>query len=631
MRSRAQKLRIVNSLAGGADLLLPLAGGTTIAVRYYDQQRMQRLESISSKTDDDTDDVCDANENIAASVTALQHQDFDGISSFQNAFQHSVVIFIQSQDQLGQQLQQTDSIFSKLQSSLTLSSSLPSTTNNNKSKQSIGCAKIFIVPDYHLLLSTVLSIQESLSPSKIKLKLDFFHNEASRQLIPDGYTHENDIGNDIGNDGNDYQSKIIVNANANANANLNAPSLSLQPMLVKQIVRKVFQEWAVKRGIDVHDANVVLDTMGCLESISKSGWSQKDGLDSVPVEQNVKDLIRDFFGDSSGAGNGNGMSNGKDSNYSAKVDGRLLGDGDNVGNQSQHRDVPPNSCFGKKLWNGNNQNHIGRYAGYSVGVTNLDGSMKHVNLEGYHNSQHQEHRQYHEGNGQFVCDAGDDLEYFTSFAGGTPLEVNHPLHDHRYENRSRHQLASRGQGQMGDSGARRQQMQMQMAHSTPQNSDLQLPMSMQSDCSDDPRMRNDGLRQNGHTPRQHPPNYFYSSTPSLTPTSVSCYTPAMQSMTPRHQNMEMRRQTPLQMQYNQISNDNRGTSFRTPLYSSYMNMQQSARSVRQRNNKQGRFINRENSMDVCTTNSTRHHHEVGRIRGDLQEDVPSNPFQVFNY
>eukprot|EP00554_Chaetoceros_debilis_P011452 CAMPEP_0194105712 /NCGR_PEP_ID=MMETSP0150-20130528/5880_1 /TAXON_ID=122233 /ORGANISM="Chaetoceros debilis, Strain MM31A-1" /LENGTH=699 /DNA_ID=CAMNT_0038793667 /DNA_START=253 /DNA_END=2349 /DNA_ORIENTATION=- len=74
LRHQSRKLRIVGSLAGGADLLFPVHS-TTIAVRVYDSQRMSRLESQSkdqgqgqSQSQHQSRDV-DGNVRGAAGVT----------------------------------------------------------------------------------------------------------------------------------------------------------------------------------------------------------------------------------------------------------------------------------------------------------------------------------------------------------------------------------------------------------------------------------------------------------------------------------------------------------------------------------------------------------------------------------
>jgi len=129
LRCSSQKLRVVPSLAGGAHMLLP-SSGTTVAVRVYDEVRIDRMEtdyskriqesihgklaSLVQRKDQDisfVDGYIDNNEKSQDSI-----EDFDGICSFRDSFKHSIVFFVlQNQDIILNQVGRFESVVNTLQ------------------------------------------------------------------------------------------------------------------------------------------------------------------------------------------------------------------------------------------------------------------------------------------------------------------------------------------------------------------------------------------------------------------------------------------------------------------------------------------------------------------------------------
>mmetsp|Transcript_4089 Transcript_4089/g.7846 ORF Transcript_4089/g.7846 Transcript_4089/m.7846 type:complete len:919 (-) Transcript_4089:872-3628(-) len=383
-----QKIRVVQSLAGGADILFPMlaaasgaaagaAGGggggarTTVAVKYYDAARIQRLDSLPSTQDarnrqqrqlrglllldcsssSSQSGAQQERQDYAAAAVAEKGEDqmlnepaarehingrddnddgnekkssckcwdynFDNVKTFRDSYQHSVIFFVLPPSLLQSQLEQMDSIVNMIQrschhfsppccyccsSALFGSSSNPknhlaqsASTSISSSSSSAGCAKIFLLPDWNSALQTISSIQESLTASKIQKKESFFVKEAQRMLYPFTVGAPQEDQDDVNH----------------------SQTVEFDEACVKDVVRKVFREWAMRRGIDERDANIVLDVVGSLEkliigcsslSAAATDWNisqygsndganhvGRDILKRVPVEERVKSLIRSFF------------------------------------------------------------------------------------------------------------------------------------------------------------------------------------------------------------------------------------------------------------------------------------------------------------------------------------------------
>lgn len=366
-------------LAGASEC----GGGTrsTVAVKYYDAARIQRLDSLSSTQDvrnrikrqlegllecssssqqqeaaapqsahhhqeqqqqhqqhpsppeqqesppscslsppdksNGTNTTTDSNnattnrgdENEKSVFCSCWDYNFDNIKTFRDSYQHSVIFFVLPPSLLQSQLENMYSIVNLIQRScqhFTLPScycccasthhlsnernnlvveqqdknalvpyqqrSVPTTTSTMNS----GCAKIFLLPDWNSALHTISSIQESLTASKIQKKEAFFEKESQRMLFPM-----------LAVAAQEQQEEVMTHALLSSSGNV-----QLDETCVKDVVRKVFRDWAVRRGIDERDAHIVLDVVGSLQTLIIGG---RDILNDVPVEESVKGLIRNFF------------------------------------------------------------------------------------------------------------------------------------------------------------------------------------------------------------------------------------------------------------------------------------------------------------------------------------------------
>ena len=110
----------MKSLNGGADLLFPLSG-TTIAVRYYDEQHITRLENdpqtIQCKKEYKTT-LFDLENKEDEMKGCEWDYNFDGVRTFRDSFRHTVVFFVLPPDRLQDQLQEFDSVTKLIQTSL---------------------------------------------------------------------------------------------------------------------------------------------------------------------------------------------------------------------------------------------------------------------------------------------------------------------------------------------------------------------------------------------------------------------------------------------------------------------------------------------------------------------------------
>ena len=683
LQNRSQKLRIVNSLTGGADLLFPLSGGTTMAVRYYDIQRIRHLDSIPS-TATYRNQYQQQQEGTAAEGAANLDLNFDQILTFRNAFMHTVIFFVLEQQVLAEQLENPNSILHLVQHACTTfqhHNAIPqSRTSNNANAQSAnaqstpnkahGCARIFMVPEWISVLHSLASLQESLSPSKVKLKQEFFHKESTRFLHP-----LVDSTNTTGATG------------ANTNDPKDEQEQPLDQKRVKQVVRSVFQEWAIQKGIDENDARVVLDALGSLEQIVKSGWSE-DGLENVPVENSVKVLIRDFFGSVGGD---------VDVDLGANADLDLDGNG-MEGRGSKGRE------FGEEWdWNDVNKNqnrNFGRHDRH-WGATGMDHAAVNgrpvdtivtANQQQHYQQQKQQQQEDERfGGGQHEMNMGGDY-CSTRLFGGGEQEVNH--HVNRRVRHSQHRgsaavVAAATPGSRPGSrplalsqtkttmGTNRWQQQQQMPQMQQQQQQMHYSQYEDYDMQMAAQHTHmSGEQQGQEYPQQRPlhsssfrPQHAARATtppPSFARAGIFPRRPANQSMTPRQQQMPMQMQMPIsmqvpmqvQMQQSQspmsqmwqrqnANNETRWMANRTPQQQNpiYMNnntgtasvgySQQSARSVRQRT-MQGRYISRDgNGIGNGTGAGLGGTGGVGNVTGtyerNVNENVEPNPFQDFNY
>ncbi len=298
----------MKSLNAGTDLLFPTKGGTTLAVRYFDLQRITKLEADPATAEAKKGFVQTFQRSPSSSP--LWNYDFDQIKSFRDAFQHTAVFFIFPPDKMMQQLTAMDSILKLLQASLAhfpTSDAHPNITSGddessrNQKAKAKGCARLFIVPDHASALNAIGSIQESLTPAKIKSKQQFFKTEREKML------HVNVERNNS-------------SLNTMSASEISALSSSIPPDAAGKLASKAFRSWATKAGISLADANVVMSVMGSLKRIVESAANDDgSGLEDVPVEEWVKRTIIDFFGSSTstamknhhhGQGQENGQGNG---------------------------------------------------------------------------------------------------------------------------------------------------------------------------------------------------------------------------------------------------------------------------------------------------------------------------------
>jgi len=271
----------------------------------------------------------------------------------------------------------------------------------------------------------------------------------------------------------------------------------------------------------------------------------------------------------------------------------------------------------------------------------------------------------------------------TLFGAGAEQEVNH--HANRLVRHSQHRgAAPAAPAAPATPGSRplvlsqtkttmgpnrwKQQRQQEQQRQMPQMQQQQMHCSEYGDY--DMQMATQHTHMSGEQqgqgyPQQRPPHSSsfrqQHSTRSTTPPSSSAQAaialrrPAIQSMTPRHQQMPMQvpmqmqmleRQTPAsQMRLRQnANNENRRMAFRTPQQQNplYMNnnigtstgasagySQQSARSVRQRT-MQRRYISRDGNGTESGVGATGGV-GTGTYERNGNENVDQNPFQDFNY
>lgn len=664
-----------------------------MAVRYYDIQRIRHLDSIPSTATYrmqyghcQQQQQQQQQEGGAEGAGADMDLNFDQILTFRNAFMHSVIFFVLEQQVLAEQLENPNSILHLVQHSCSTfqhHNTIPQSANTNAqsantnaSNKAHGCARIFMVPEWNSVLHSLASLQESLSPSKIKLKQDFFQKESTRFLHPCS-THDSATG----------ITGITGATGANTNDHDDKQEQSLDQKRVKQVVRSVFQEWAIQKGIDENDARVVLDALGSLEQIVKSGWSE-DGLENVPVENSVKVLIRDFFG---GGGDvdvdldGNGMEGpGRDRDRGR--DGREFGEEWNWNDENQNQN--------RKFGHGDDR-HLGATGmdhaavnGRPVDTIATNNQQQHYPQQHY-TQQQQQQDDGRFGGGQHDINMGGDYCSTTLFGGGGQ-EVDHHANRIVYHSQhrgsaaaapatpgsrpgSRHLVLSQTKATMGTNRWQQQQMQQQQRQ-MPQMQQQQMRCSEYEDY--DMQMATQhthmsGEQQGQEYPQHQRPMHSSSfrqqhSTRTTTPPPssfsqavVAPRRPAIQSMTPRHQQMQMPMQVPMQMQMQQrqtpvsqmrlrqnASNDNRWMAFRTPQQQNPLHMnnntgtasagysQQSARSVRQRT-MQGRYISRDgngNGIGVGVGGTGGVGTGTGTYERNVNENhVNQNPFQDFNY
>lgn len=292
----ASRIRVVQHLSGGANLLFPGAGGgATVAVRVYTTKDIMRLDKEQSKIDPYYSGNIPQNYEL---------EDLDGLCSFRDAFMYPVVIFILPPGQAQQdQLSRPNSFTMKAQTVLKSSRIARSLkVRNNTSgggqekkvsfrikvmlfrvdeinsysqcfakrkmrllvfitkprRQRRNSARFFIVPDTITVLRTLSTVLESIRPERIERQRKYFLAEAKKSGLPDAETGE-----------------VISEA-----------------ALVKQTIA-AFRKWARRYEIPEGDEGVLLSVLG---SISNIASASADTLSATPIDDLTRDVVLAFFG-----------------------------------------------------------------------------------------------------------------------------------------------------------------------------------------------------------------------------------------------------------------------------------------------------------------------------------------------
>ena len=247
LRPLCQKLRVVEKLVGGAHLLI--TGSPTVAVRVYDMDNINRLEGDDENTTNSINNEESSNTDDGV----------DGLRTFRDKFEHSLVIFVlpsgqNQRDQLGRR----DSFVSLAQKSLLFRDA----ADQNNTKKHV--TRTAIVTDVSQVISTIESVVSSLLPEKREKRRKYFEQQAAQHFLPGG-------------------------------------SMKPSQEIIANQVQKTFNAWADRFEMAEGDASVVLNT---LESLVNVGTASANEMNDVPIRDASKELIQQFFG--SGVDNCNG-------------------------------------------------------------------------------------------------------------------------------------------------------------------------------------------------------------------------------------------------------------------------------------------------------------------------------------
>ena len=157
LRPLAQKIRIVERLAGNAHLMVP--GSPSLAVRIYTNEDMAKLEE---NINDSGDDV-------------------DGLQQFRDSFEHSMVFFVLVRGDEQSQLGRRESFVNTAQHALLKTGG----GDDNKKKRT---TRTLIVPDIAQVINAILSVVQSLSSEKREKKKQYFAQIANVNYLPDKET-----------------------------------------------------------------------------------------------------------------------------------------------------------------------------------------------------------------------------------------------------------------------------------------------------------------------------------------------------------------------------------------------------------------------------------------------------------
>ena len=152
LRPLAQKIRIVERLAGNAHLMVP--GSPSLAVRIYTNEDIAKLEE---NIDDCGDDV-------------------DGLQHFRDSFEHSMVFFVLSRGDEQSQLGRRESFVNTAQQALLLND------GDNDKKHT---TRTLVVPDIAQVINAISSVVQSLSSEKREKKKQYFARIAHENYLPD--------------------------------------------------------------------------------------------------------------------------------------------------------------------------------------------------------------------------------------------------------------------------------------------------------------------------------------------------------------------------------------------------------------------------------------------------------------
>ena len=133
-------------------------------------------------------------------------------------------------------------------------------------------ARVFVVPEVRCILSTLLSISETIQPGKMSLKQDYL-NSCSRNNGILSNKHLSDTNNSL----------------------LSPPSV-VEHKFANLVVANALQNWSVRFGIPKHDVNILLSALGNIASIVSKCNDISDELEHLPITSESKAVLYNFFG-----------------------------------------------------------------------------------------------------------------------------------------------------------------------------------------------------------------------------------------------------------------------------------------------------------------------------------------------
>jgi hypothetical protein len=241
LRAHCRKLRVIEKLSGGAQLLFP--GESSLAVRAYYPSDLDALQGANPHPQ-----TMDGLHGKEEQVQQQDTDDLEGLGAFQSAFRTTVLFFVLPHDVLAEQLDNPDSFLHRANRVLHASSE--------------DCAQscsILTVPDTATAIAALTTIADAMAPAKRALRREFVERQLLACFLPDdasGFPHPN----------------------ADGQAAMNGAS--------------AFREWAELFELPPGEADVLMSIMGTLENIVTGDYQ---ALTRAPLEDRSKEILHGFF------------------------------------------------------------------------------------------------------------------------------------------------------------------------------------------------------------------------------------------------------------------------------------------------------------------------------------------------